>query len=82
MGLLHSKGSITANIVAVAVSSEVNKLRQPCFLRIRKIISGAKAMPCGLVRMPIVNVTAESLGFESKSSMSESRRKNVYIASN
>ena len=75
-------GIIRINVVVAAIRPEVIKLFQPLFFTIRNAIRGAKAMLCGLDRIPTVKVITEYSILESRISTSVRIRKNVYTASN
>ena len=72
-----SKGRIIKKTVAVNAIAEKSSRFNPFFLKIKKITKGNNAIACGLVKMPIARVTAESSGLDLNASISESTRKNV-----
>jgi hypothetical protein len=80
--LFRLTGAEIIKISAADVKTEDTIVFQLCFLTNKKTIRGANAMLCGLASTAAVNAATDSFGFESRMSMSDDTRKNVYIASN
>jgi hypothetical protein len=59
MGFLHLKGKIRINVVVADISPDLTKPFKHFSFAIRKMISGANAMLCGLDKIPIVKAITE-----------------------